>query len=53
MYRADPANEQDGMGIQFADMSPGGGIARFQGFDEAMPPFLKNGIRMGGAGNEG
>jgi 3',5'-cyclic AMP phosphodiesterase CpdA len=48
MYRADPANEQDGMGSQYVDIVQGGAIARFAPFEDALPPFLRNGIKLGG-----
>jgi 3',5'-cyclic AMP phosphodiesterase CpdA len=46
MYRADPANEQDGMGTQWVSVDPSGGVFHYKPFDPALPPFLKSGIAV-------
>ena len=45
-YRADPGNEQDGMGTLQASFSASGGKAQHLPFADSLTPFLKNGIKI-------
>lgn len=47
MYRADPGNEQDGMGTLYAAMNQSGkGLVHHQPFADSLTPFMKNGIKL-------
>jgi 3',5'-cyclic AMP phosphodiesterase CpdA len=45
-YRADPGNEQDGMGTLQASFSADDGKAQHLPFADSLTPFLKNGIKI-------
>jgi len=47
MYRADPANESDGMGTQAISVgADGGGMVQHQPFADSLTPFMKNGFKV-------
>lgn len=47
MYRADPGNEQDGMGTLYTAMNQSGkGLVHHQPFADSLTPFMKNGIKL-------
>jgi 3',5'-cyclic AMP phosphodiesterase CpdA len=46
MYRADPANEQDGMGTMWVNLDPSGGVVQIVPFEGPLPPFMAKGFAV-------